>query len=237
MLSISPTRKYVDIGIINIQGEFYMSRFNDSYLAESVGFNNGHARGLSSGIDMGVEHGYTKGWNEATIQANDVIAGRDQEIDRLSNEIRKGNAYIKDLRAALEKSQRVSELYHTERDDLGIEVRQLRQQIQALQENLQKQVSETEGVFKAFLGAVAIARPALKAVAKMPLHERGQIFYQYGEEAVRLQSQEYVTANRFPHNQPLVQQHLPIANQVFRQTYEQLQTQEINYENNPEDKP
>ncbi len=38
-----------------------MSRFENSYLAESVGYNNGHARGMSSGIDVGLEHGYTKG--------------------------------------------------------------------------------------------------------------------------------------------------------------------------------
>ena len=37
----------------------------------------------------------------------------------LSGEIHKGNAYIKELRANLEKSLRVSELYHVERDELG----------------------------------------------------------------------------------------------------------------------
>lgn len=34
-----------------------MSRFDNSYLAESVGYNSGHARGLEAGIDMGLESG------------------------------------------------------------------------------------------------------------------------------------------------------------------------------------
>ena len=114
-----------------------MSRFENSYLAESVGYNNGHARGMSSGIDVGLEHGYTKGWNDATTHANGVVAELEQEIDRLSNEIHKGNAHIKDLRASLEKSHHVSELYHVERDELGAENAQLKQQLQLQQEQAQ----------------------------------------------------------------------------------------------------
>ncbi len=175
-----------------------MSRFENSYLAESVGYNNGHARGLSSGIDMGMEHGYTKGWNEATMHGNAVVAERDQLIDRL----------------------------YGANERLGAENAQLKQQLQLQQEQAQSLRAEYEAMFKAFQGAVAIALPAMRAVAKLPLKERSQIFYQYGDEAVRLQSQEYVIANRFPHNQPLVQQYLPIAYQVFNQTYKQLQQQE-----------
>lgn len=175
-----------------------MSRFQNSYLSESVGYNNGHANGLADGVAVGREHGYTQGWNDATTHANGVIAERDQLIDKL----------------------------YGANERLGAENAQLKQHIQLQQEQAQSLRAEYEAMFKAFQGAVAIARPAMKAVAKLPLHERGQIFYQYGEEAVRLQSQEYVTANRFPHNQPLVQQYLPIANQVFSQTYEQLRRQE-----------
>ena len=68
-----------------------MSRFENSYLAESVGYNNGHARGIAHGIEAGKQAGFTEGWNAA----------------------------IMELRAALEKSLRVSELYHVERDELG----------------------------------------------------------------------------------------------------------------------
>lgn len=175
-----------------------MSQFENSYLAESVGYNNGHARGLSAGIEMGMEHGYTKGWNEATIHANGVIAERDQLIDKL----------------------------YGANERLGAENAQLKKQLQLQQEQAQSLRAEYEAMFKAFLGVVAIARPAMKAVAKLPLHERGQIFYQYGEEAAGLQSLEYVIANRFPGNQPLIRQYLPIAKQVFDQTYEQLQQQQ-----------
>ena len=47
----------------------------------------------------------------------------------------------------------------------------------------------------AFLGAVSIAFPAMKAVAKRPLQERNDVFYQYGRQAFELQSKEYVVAN------------------------------------------
>ena len=203
-----------------------MSRFENSYLAESVGYNNGHARGMSSGIDVGLEHGYTKGWNDATTHANGVVAELEQEIDRLSNEIHKGNAHIKDLRASLEKSHHVSEPYHVERDELGAENAQLKQQLQLQQEQAQALRAEYETMFKSFLGVVAIARPAMKAVAKLPFKERGQIYYEYGDEAARLQTLDYVKANRFPANQQLILKYLPIANQVFNQTYKQLQQQE-----------
>ena len=38
-----------------------MSRFENSYLAESVGYNNGHANGMADGVAVGREHGYTQG--------------------------------------------------------------------------------------------------------------------------------------------------------------------------------
>ena len=60
-----------------------MSRVDNSYLAESVGYNNGHARGLEAGIDMGLENGYTRGWNEATVLGNQAVAERDATIDKL----------------------------------------------------------------------------------------------------------------------------------------------------------
>ena len=55
-----------------------MSRFENSYLAESVGYNNGHANGMADGVAVEREHGYTQGWNEATIHANGVIDERNQ---------------------------------------------------------------------------------------------------------------------------------------------------------------
>ena len=90
-----------------------MSRFQNSYLAESVGYANG----VASGVSAGKQAGFTEGWNAAIRECNPMIEERDREIERLSGEIHKGNAYIKELRANLEKAKHVSELYHTERDE------------------------------------------------------------------------------------------------------------------------
>ena len=90
-----------------------MSRFQNSYLAESVGYANG----VASGVSAGKQAGFTEGGNAAIRECNPMIEERDREIARLSGEIHKGNAFIKELRANLEKAMRVSELYHTERDE------------------------------------------------------------------------------------------------------------------------
>ena len=96
-----------------------MSRFENSYLAESVGYNNGHARGIAHGIEAGKQAGFTEGWNAAIMECNPMIEERDREIARLSGEIHKGNAFIVELRTNLEKAQHVSKLYHAERDELN----------------------------------------------------------------------------------------------------------------------
>lgn len=88
---------------------------------------------MADGVAVGESMGTPKAGTRPPFTLISVIAERYQEIDRLSSEIHKGNAYIKNLRAAFGKSQRVSELYHAERDELEIEIRQLRQ-VQALQE-------------------------------------------------------------------------------------------------------
>ncbi|MBP9942896.1 MAG: hypothetical protein KBF33_16125 [Comamonas sp.] len=171
-----------------------MSRFADPYLAESAGYNSGHARGLEAGIDMGLESGYTRGWNEATVIGNAAVAERDAAIDKL----------------------------HSVNERLAAENAQLRQHIQLQQEQAHALRADYEGMRMAFLGAVSVAFTAMKAVAKLPLQERVDVFFQYGRKAFELQSKEYILANRFPHEQPLVQKYLPIANQVFTQTYAQM---------------
>lgn len=95
-------------------------RFGNEYLAESVGY----AHGQANGIAVGKQAGYNQGWNEAVAKCNPMIEERDREIARLTSEIYKGNDYIKELRAALEKSQHVSGLYHKDRDELVILHRQ-----------------------------------------------------------------------------------------------------------------
>ena len=110
-----------------------MGRFGNEYLAESVGYNNGHARGIAHGIEAGKQAGFTEGWNAAITECNPMIEERDREIERLSGEIRKGNAYIKELRANLEKAQHVSKLYHAERDELNTLYRQEKAKRERLQ--------------------------------------------------------------------------------------------------------
>lgn len=182
-----------------------MSRFDNSYLAESVGYNNGHANGMVDGIALGREHGYTQGWNEATTHANGVLAERDQRIDGLygaNEQLRAENALLK-------------------------------QQLQLQQEQAQTLRGEYEGMFKAFLGAVAIAHPAMKVVAKLPLSERAEVFDQFCDQAIQLQSREYVVQNKYPSSQPLILKYLPIANQVFNQTHKQIQQQKAEKKINP----
>ena len=82
-------------------------------LAESMGYANG----VASGVSAGKQAGFTEGWNAAIRECNPMIEERDREIARLSGEIHKGNAFIKEQRAALEKAHHVSELYHAERDE------------------------------------------------------------------------------------------------------------------------
>lgn len=70
-----------------------MTYHQDPYLANSAGYS----QGINEGVTIGREQGYTQGWNEATRHGNGVVAKLEQEIERLSNEIRKGNAEIRRL--------------------------------------------------------------------------------------------------------------------------------------------
>ncbi|MGO3870426.1 MAG: hypothetical protein ACTJH7_10090 [Alcaligenes sp.] len=104
-------------------------RFGNEYLAESVGYADGQAKGIA----IGRQAGYNQGWNEAIAKCNPMIEERDREIARLTSEIYKGNDYIKELRAALEKSQHVSGLYHKDRDELVVLHRQEKAQRERLE--------------------------------------------------------------------------------------------------------
>ncbi len=171
-----------------------MSVFQNSYLAESNGFATGHTAGIATGYKAGKSSGYTDGWNDAIGEANALIAKKNLLLDNLE----------------------------AQRDRLAQENAQLRNHLQLQQEQAQALRAEYEAMFKAFLGVVAIARPAMKVVAKQSLEDRSTVFYDYGDEAVALQSREYVRSNRFPDNQPLIKKYLPIAKSVFDQTYFQL---------------
>ena len=62
-------------------------------------------------------------------------------------------------------------------------------------------------------------------VAKLPLTERTEVFDQFYDQAIQLQSREYVVQNKYPNSQPMILKYLPIANQVFNQINKQTQTQ------------
>lgn len=171
-----------------------MSVFQNSYLAESNGFATGHTAGIAAGYEAGESNGYTDGWNDAIREANALVAKKNRLLNSLE----------------------------AQRDRLAQENAQLRNHLQLQQEQAQALRAEYEAMFKAFLGVVAIARPAMKAVAKLPLENRSDIFYDYAYEAQTLQTEAYVKANRYPDNQPLIKKYLPIAKSVFDQTYFQL---------------
>lgn len=158
----------------------------------------GYNNGHANGHALGLEQGYTSGWNAATIHSENVIAERDGVIARLHD----SNAH---LQHQLAQMQQHLELQH--------------EQAQSLR-------ADYEGMHKAFLGVVALATPAMRIVALQPLAERDQFVAQYGDNAIKLQGQEYVSAHRFPHNQPLVKQYLPIAHHVLNETIAQIKRQQ-----------
>jgi len=178
-----------------------MSAFQDPHMAESVGFNNGHALGCAQGM----EAGYTNGWNEATTIGNRVISERDRFIQNLQA----ANASLEDANARL-----------------GAENAQLRQLLELQQEQSHSVRADYENMHKAFLGVVAIAGPAMQVVARQPLSVRDAFLTHYGDEAYRLQGSEYVAANRWPHNQPLVKQYLPAARGIIYAAIDEAKSQE-----------
>lgn len=171
-----------------------MSVFQDPRLAESVGYNTGHANGHA----LGLEQGYTNGWNAATIHGENVIAERDGVIERL----------------------------HDANANLQHRLAQMQQLLELQQEQAQSLRADYEGMHKAFLGVVAIATPAIKIVAHQPLAVRDTFISEYGDNAYKLQGREYVTAHRFPHNQPLVKQYFSIGHHVINETIAQIKKQQ-----------
>ncbi len=170
--------------------------FENSHLAESVGFGTGRRRG------------HTEGWNAAVQQMTDRIADRDREIERLTNELRIANNAILNLR---DYGERVKLRADTTADKLDLQI----EHAQALRQ-------ENEQLLKAFFGVVSIAHPVIKAVAGFPLEQRNAMRVEYGTLAEQLQTPEYIADNNFPHNQPLIKKYLPIASSVFSQVAREI---------------
>lgn len=157
----------------------------------------GYNNGHALGHVQGQEQGQIDGWNQAVEHLTPVIADRDATIQRLLD----ANAQ---LEHQLAQQQQYLELQH---------------------EQAQSVRADYEAMHKAFLGVIALATPAMRYVALQPLAERDQFFTTYCENSIKLQGQDYVRDHRFPHNQPLVKQYLPIAHSVVSETIAQIKRQ------------
>ena len=162
-----------------------------------TGFVTGHASGQASGIAIGREYGYTDGWNDATIHAEQVIA-------RL-------NARLAKVEAANARLGAENELL---KDNL-LKQQQAIQNVSLVREQAESLRADYESMFKAFLGAVAIAGPAMKILAKQSVSERYEYIKGYSKESLRLQSPEYVTEHGFPHTSPIISRYMPVATSVI----------------------
>ena len=167
----------------------------DPYLAESIGFASGRRRGM--------EAGYHAAWDEAEAQANAIIAQKNAEIARLTAELGRANQHIAQGKERL--------------DSVKANFAEWRVAYDELEEQYNIQRGAYENLFKSFLGVVAMAQPAIKAVARLPFAQRDEVLNEYDKVAVDLLSADYIQANRFPHNQPLIKKHLPIGHSVYTQ--------------------
>ncbi len=173
------------------------SLFSDNHLAESVGYGTGRRHGEIEGRN----HGYNDGWNDAVAEATHRINEANHEIGRLSGLVQERDAIIARLRNELDASAR--------REQELARVNQLRVEQAGVQQK------DYEHLLKSFLGVVSIAHPAIKALATLPFERKNALALEYGTMAEKLLTTEYVMANNFPHNQPMIRQYLPIAGNVF----------------------
>ena len=162
-----------------------------------TGFATGHATGQASGIAIGREYGYTDGWNEATIHAEQVIA-------RL-------NARLAKVEAA---NARLGAENESLKDNL-LKQQQAIQNVSLVREQAESLRADYEAMFKAFLGAAAIAGPAMKILAKQSVAQRYEYIKSYTKESVRLQSHEYVKEHGFPHDNHIIARYMPVAISVI----------------------
>lgn len=175
------------------------SLFTDNHLAESVGYGTGRRHGEIDGRNQG----YNDGWNDAVAEATVRINDSNREIGRLSALVNERDAIIARLRNELDAA--------TRREQELARINQLRVEQAGVQQK------DYEHLMKSFLGVVSIAHPAMKALASLPFERKNALTLEYGDMAQKLLTEDYVMANNFPHNQPMIQQYLPIAGQVFKE--------------------
>lgn len=181
-----------------------MSVYQNSYLAESVGYANGHANGRAAGRDAG----YAQGWDDAVHKANQVIDQRDATINDL---LAKNSGLVEQNNELWAANNRLGAQHKIHERDALLH-----------QEQAQSLRAEYEKMHLAFLGVVSIAQPILKVFARLPVDEKKSLVSEYGKIAYSLQTPEYVEANEFPHNQPLIKNYLPMAAQVIEHAIEQV---------------
>jgi len=204
-------------------------RFGNEYLAESVGFATGRAHGIAKGAaagwqkgyDLGYKDGHNDGYNKGWSKGN--IDGQNKVVAEANPLFVEKNDLIANLQAQLDALKIVLKRKNEEHEQTHVEALQLGQLQQEQAKSLR---AEYEQVHMAFLGLVAIATPLMNVFAKLPLEEKERLMDgEYGKLAVQLQSREYINANRFPHNQPLIVKYMPIASQVFNQAGKQIQAE------------
>jgi chromosome segregation ATPase len=193
--------------------------FENSYLAESVGYASGHSRGFNVGEEAGYISGRTDGWNAAVIQWR-------QQADEWKREAENLKAQRNQAKADCALNYQIGMGFKAEIEQLKHRIAELEQTQGLQQEQAHSVRADYETMFKAFLGMIAIAGPALKRIAKLPFEEKHDFFFEYVDAAIKVQSREYINANSFPVNQPLIKQYFPLAKQVMYQINNQIKEHE-----------
>lgn len=202
-----------------------MSRFQDPYLAESTGFSTGHANGIAQGVDIGrkqgynngLSAGYTEGWNAAANEANLKLSQKDKIIENLNQKLKNNtelfNQKIENLNSEkIEMTQQINSLI----DRINL-LTKLCKELHDDKKIKEKKHEEEKTIYldkfkqisSDFLGITAIARAAMKVVASSNIIEKDKFIENYANLAIELQTQEYISANRFPHNQKSIKPHIP----------------------------
>jgi hypothetical protein len=153
-------------------------------------------------------------------QLKRLVAAREEQINKIWAE-----------------KQQDGKHHQEELADADVEINELEQKLQLHQEQAQTLRMQYEDMFKAFLGVVAIARPAMQAVAKLPYDDRAWVFKNAFVEAIGLQSKEYMQQHGYPSDQPLIAKYVPIAVEVFNRTSAQYRRQKAEAEKSRKPEP
>lgn len=189
-------------------------RFENSYLAESVGYNNGHALGWKQGLDQG----HINGWNDAIAKMNPVVDECNANIQRLQAECARLNAENDRLREIGNRATAAADEIHTAGQRVSLHNEQLQELLRMQQEQSHSMRADYESMFTAFKGLASMIDPALRMVAGMDLQQRDNFVTDYAKQARKLLSKEHTDAHGWPHNSPLIKKYAPVSHSVIEQT-------------------